>query len=195
MLGSRLSRVIALQQQPATARGERLCRAAAATRHPGGETAPSIADVILPPKRISTDSSQSICAALVAISVRRVLPQVASLKHVTEMRLYGSHLRRLPPEIGRLTSLRELDIYRSYSLHWLPYEITRCADLSVSRMSTRALYGNRKTRLPFPRLSRPIEVLLTTTCSACDQLFGDRTPEPILDNAADRYRLRSAPDS
>lgn len=106
-------------------------------------------------------------------------PQVASLKHVTEMRLYGSHLRRLPPEIGRLTSLRELDIYRSYSLHWLPYEITRCADLSVSRMSTRALYGNRKTRLPFPRLSRPIEVLLTTTCSVCDQLFADRTPEPF----------------
>ena len=96
-------------------------------------------------------------------------PQVASLTHVVEIRLYGSHLRRLPPEIGRMTLLRELDIYTSYSLHWLPYEVTRCANLSASRMSTRALYGNRKTRLPFPRLSRPIERLLPATCSVCDQ--------------------------
>jgi hypothetical protein len=105
-------------------------------------------------------------------------PQVASLTRVVEIRLYGSHLRRLPPEIGRMTSLRELDIYTSYSLHWLPYEVTRCANLSASRMSTRALYGNRKTRLPFPRLSRPIEVLLPATCSVCDQPFGE-DPQPF----------------
>src|SRR6266478_9553139 len=106
-------------------------------------------------------------------------PQVASLTHVVEIRLYGSHLRRLPPEIGRMTSLRELDIYTSYSLHWLPYEVTRCANLSASRMSTRALYGNRKTRLPFPRLSCQIEGLLPATCSVCDQPFGERTPQPF----------------
>jgi len=105
--------------------------------------------------------------------------QVASLTHVVEIRLYGSHLRRLPPEIGRMTLLRELDIYTSYSLHWLPYEVTRCVNLSASRMSTRALYGNRKTRLPFPRLSRPIEGLLPATCSVCDQSFGERTPQPF----------------
>ena len=105
--------------------------------------------------------------------------EVASLTHVTEVRLYGSHLRRLPPEIGRMSSLRELDIYTSYSLHWLPYEVTRCVNLSASRMSTRALYGNRKTRLPFPRLSRPIEGLLPATCSVCDQSFGERTPQPF----------------
>jgi hypothetical protein len=106
-------------------------------------------------------------------------PEVAYLSQVTEVRLYGSHLRRLPPEIGRMSSLRELDIYTSYSLHWLPYEVTRCANLSASRMSTRALYGNRNTRLPFPRLSRPIDVLLPATCSVCDQPFGERTPQPF----------------
>jgi len=106
-------------------------------------------------------------------------PQVASLTHVVEMRFYGSHLRRLPPEIGRMASLRELDIYTSYSLHWLPYEVTRCANLRASRMSTRALYGNRNTRLPFPRLSDPIDVLLPATCSVCDQPFGERTPQPF----------------
>jgi hypothetical protein len=105
--------------------------------------------------------------------------QVASLIDVVEIRLYGSHLRRLPPEIGRMTSLRALDIYTSYSLHWLPYEVTRWANLSASRMSTRALYGNRNTRLPFPRLSRPIEELLPTTCSVCDQPFGERIPQPF----------------
>ena len=103
-------------------------------------------------------------------------PEVALLTHVVEVRLYGSHLRRLPPEIGRMTSLRELDIYTSYSLHWLPYEVTRCANLTAS---TRALYGNRKTRLPFPRLSDPIEGLLPATCSVCDQPFGERTAQPF----------------
>lgn len=106
-------------------------------------------------------------------------PQVASLTRVAEIRFYGSHLRRLPPEIGRMTSLRELDVYTSYSLHWLPYEITRCASLRASRMSTRALYGNRKTRLPFPHLSGPIEVLLPATCSVCDQPFGESIPQPF----------------
>jgi hypothetical protein len=102
--------------------------------------------------------------------------EIAALTHVREVRLYGSSLRRLPPEIGRLSSLRELDLYTSYSLHWLPYEVTRCRNLRASRMSTRALYGNKKTRLPFPRLSRPIDALLPTTCSVCDRPFGERAP-------------------
>jgi hypothetical protein len=106
-------------------------------------------------------------------------PELASLTQVTEVRLYGSRLRRLPPEIGRMSSLRELDVYTSYSLHWFPYEVMRCANLSASRMSTRALYGNRNTRLPFPRLSRPIDVLLPATCSVCDQPFGERSPQPF----------------
>src|SRR5215831_8350394 len=110
------------------------------------------------------------------------MPAVRPRFHLTpcsKFRGHLSHLRRLPPEIGRMTSLRELDIYTSYSLHWLPYEVSRCANLSASRMSTRALYGNGKTRLPFPRLSRPIERLLPATCSVCDQPFGERTPQPF----------------
>lgn len=105
-------------------------------------------------------------------------PEVGALTDVTVVRTYASHLRRLPPEIGRMTNLKELDIYTSYSLHWLPYEVTRCANLRSSRMSTRALYGNRNTRLPFPRLSAPVEALVPPTCSVCDRPF-ERTPHPL----------------
>jgi len=102
---------------------------------------------------------------------------LGSLSLVKQVQLYGSHLRRLPPEIGRMTNLQDLVIYTSYSLHWLPYEITRCGRLTQSRISTRALYGNRKTRLPFPRLSRPVEALLPSTCSICNRPFGEVTPQ------------------
>ena len=105
--------------------------------------------------------------------------QIAALKAVREIRLYGSHLRRLPPEIGRMEALEDLDIYTSYSLHWLPYEVLRCGLLSRSRMSTRALYGNRKTRLPFPRLTTALDVLAPSTCSICDREFGDAAPDPL----------------
>lgn len=98
-------------------------------------------------------------------------PSISDLKTVTTLRLYGSHLRRLPPEVGRMTALSNLDVYTSYSLHWLPYEITRCSALNESRVSTRALYGNIKTRLPFPRLASPVDTLMPQTCSVCDQPF------------------------
>lgn len=104
--------------------------------------------------------------------------EIASLVDVTTVRTYGSDLRRLPPEIGRMAKLEELDIYTSYSLHWLPYEVTRCANLRSSRMSTRALYGNRNTRLPFPRLSAPVETLVPATCSVCDRPF-EKGPLPL----------------
>lgn len=96
---------------------------------------------------------------------------VSALTMVTTLRLYGSHLRRLPPEIGRMSALTNLDIYTSYSLHWLPYEVTRCTALRDSRMSTRALYGNIKTRLPFPRLTGPVGTIMPQTCSVCDKPF------------------------
>jgi hypothetical protein len=105
-------------------------------------------------------------------------PEMASLADVRNVRLYGSHLRRLPPEIGHMSNLEDLDIYTSYSLHWLPYEVTRCTKLHQSRMSTRALYGNRNTRLPFPRLATALEALLPSTCSVCDRP-SDRTLEPF----------------
>jgi hypothetical protein len=77
---------------------------------------------------------------------------LAKLTSVKRLYLYGSNLVRIPPEIGAMESLEELDIYTSYRLHWLPYEVTRCQKLKQSRASTRALYGNYKYRPPFPRL-------------------------------------------
>lgn len=93
--------------------------------------------------------------------------EIGRLRRVREVRLYGSHLMYVPPEIGGMADLEELDIYTSYSLHWLPYELTRCGKLRESRMSTRTLYGNRNTLLPFPRLSEPKEQLLPQDCSIC----------------------------
>lgn len=109
--------------------------------------------------------------------------EIGRCTQIETLALYGSHLRRLPPEIGRLASLQDLDLYTSYSLHWLPYEVTRCKDLARTRMSTRALYGNRKTRLPFPRLHRPVETLIPPTCSICDRGFGERGPNPLWTTA------------
>ena len=77
---------------------------------------------------------------------------LAKLTSVKRLYLYGSNLVRIPPEIGAMESLEELDIYTSYRLHWLPYEVTRCQKLKRSRASTRALYGNYKYRPLFPRL-------------------------------------------
>jgi len=102
--------------------------------------------------------------------------QISDMSRAEKIRLYGSRLRRIPPQIGQLKSLRNLDIYTSYFLHWLPYEVMRCKNLGDSRMSTRALYGNAKTRLPFPRLSIPLATLAPSTCSVCDRGFGERTP-------------------
>jgi hypothetical protein len=67
--------------------------------------------------------------------------------------LYGSKLKRIPPEIGEMGALEYFDPYTSYDLHWFPYEITRCKNLRDSRVSTRALYGNYKNRMGFPRLT------------------------------------------
>jgi len=38
---------------------------------------------------------------------------IGSLAHVNHIHLYGSHLRHLPPEIGRMTGLQNLDLYTS----------------------------------------------------------------------------------
>lgn len=95
------------------------------------------------------------------------------LVRVRELKLYGSHLVSLPPEIGAMTSLADLDVYTSYRLHFLPYELTRCTALRRSRASTRALYGNYKFRSPFPDLMHPANAvalarLTPATCSVCD---------------------------
>jgi hypothetical protein len=94
-------------------------------------------------------------------------PSIRKLQSVTYFALYGSHLVRIPPEIGELANLEELDPYTSYSLHWFPYEITRCPRLKRSRVSTRALYGNRTFWPPFPRLPCVIPEILPASCSVC----------------------------
>jgi hypothetical protein len=79
-------------------------------------------------------------------------PAIARLTRVKHLVLYGSPLVRIPPEIGAMESLEVFEPYTSYSLHWFPYELTRCPNLRDSKVSTRALYGNVKYRHPFPRL-------------------------------------------
>src|SRR5258706_9164999 len=82
-------------------------------------------------------------------------PTIAKLKAVRRLLLVSSFLVRIPPEIGDMENLVEFTPYMSYRLHWFPYEITRCARLDESSVSTRALYGNHKFRPPFPRLATP----------------------------------------
>ena len=95
-------------------------------------------------------------------------PSISKLTSVRKFYLYGSHLVRIPPEIGDMVNLEELDIYTSYRLHWIPFEITRCSNLQKSRVSTRALYGNYKYRPPFPVLDVPESKLnLTDVCGVC----------------------------
>ena len=88
---------------------------------------------------------------------------IGKLQAVKRLVLYGSYLVRIPPEIGEMTCLEEFTPYTSWRLHWLPYEITRCANLKTSTVSTRKLYGNFKYRPPFPVLPVPAEVLTAIT--------------------------------
>jgi hypothetical protein len=92
---------------------------------------------------------------------------IAKMTRVREMRLYGSNLVRIPPEIGQMRMLRVFDAYTSYRLHWLPFEITRCEYLWDSCLSTRALYGNYKFRPPFPRLPQRAADSEPKLCSVC----------------------------
>jgi hypothetical protein len=98
------------------------------------------------------------------------LPEIISkLKNVKKIWLYGSSLKRIPPEIGQMEALEYFDPYTSYDLHWFPYEITNCKKLKDSRVSTRALYGNYKNRMGFPRLTHnPVRYFGDTVkCSVC----------------------------
>ena len=94
---------------------------------------------------------------------------IAKLTSVKRLYLYGSNLVRIPPEIGAMESLEEFDIYTSYRLHWLPYEVTRCPKLMRSHASTRALYGNYKYRPLFPLLDDAMSKssLASGGCSVC----------------------------
>lgn len=98
------------------------------------------------------------------------LPEtISKLKKVKKLWLYGSKLKRIPPEIGEMESLEYFDPYTSYDLHWFPYEITNCKNLKDSRVSTRALYGNFKNRMGFPHLiQNPVRYFgESVKCSVC----------------------------
>jgi len=98
------------------------------------------------------------------------LPEsISKLKNVKKVYLYGSKLKRIPPEIGQMESLEYFDLYTSYDLNWFPYEITNCKNLKDSRVSTRALFGNYKTRMGFPLLQHnPVRYEgQSVKCSIC----------------------------
>ena len=96
---------------------------------------------------------------------------ISRLKKVKKIGLYGSALKRIPPEIGEMESLEYFDPYTSYDLHWFPYELTKCKKLKNSRISTKALYGNFKNRMGFPRLNHnPVRYYgETLKCSVCEK--------------------------
>jgi hypothetical protein len=98
---------------------------------------------------------------------------IGRLVRVRKLNLFSSHLVRIPPEIGEMHSLADLDLYTSYRLHFLPFEILYCSNLRKSCFSTRALYGNYKYRPPFPDLTHSdnapaLAEVTPTICSVCD---------------------------
>jgi hypothetical protein len=106
-------------------------------------------------------------------------PSICTLQSVKVLNLYGSHLVRIPPEIGEMASLEEFDPYTSYRLHWFPFEITRCKNLRRSRVSTRAVYGNYKYRPPFPRLPTVSRDLTPASCRVCQGRFTKSRPYQV----------------
>ncbi|MFJ1756429.1 leucine-rich repeat domain-containing protein [Kitasatospora sp. NPDC088134] len=83
-------------------------------------------------------------------------PEVGGLTRVRSLVLYGSNLVRLPAEVGGMRALESFEPYTSYRLHWFPYELARLPLLRRSTVSTRAVYGNPKNRMPFPVLAGPV---------------------------------------
>lgn len=102
-------------------------------------------------------------------------PEISKLTQVRFLNLYGSNLIAIPPQIGDMANLESFDVYTSRRLHWLPYEITRCANLRHSRVSTRHQYGNWKTDPPFPKLPADLPDELTPACcSVCQCNFSSQ---------------------
>jgi len=99
---------------------------------------------------------------------------IGKVKSLRRLNLYGSKIQRFPRELGELPELVELDPYTSYGLHWYPFELKRAPNLRMSTVSTRALYGNYKFRPPFPLLAPHAEAKPPRPCSVCDAMFEDR---------------------
>lgn len=100
------------------------------------------------------------------------LPEsIKKLKKVKKVWLYGSNLKRIPPEIGEMESLEYFDLYTSYDLKWFPYELTKCKKLKDSRVSARAVFGNFKNRKSFPKIDlNPLRYEgENVKCSVCEK--------------------------
>jgi hypothetical protein len=126
-------------------------------------------------EKAASDSSQKFSPGLEMPSelwaqIITLPASISKLASVRKLYLYGSHLVRVPPEIGDMANLEELDLYTSYRLHWMPFEVVRCLRLAKTRFSTRALYGNYKYRPPFPRLNT--DDVKSTNCSVCRKQLG-----------------------
>ncbi|MFT3695670.1 MAG: TIGR02996 domain-containing protein [Kofleriaceae bacterium] len=134
-----------------------------------------------------TDAWKQICDAIETAAARneteldfrgaRVITLPRSIGKVTSLRrlnLYGSQIQRMPRELGLLPELTKLEPYTSYGLHWYPYELARAPQLRSSTVSTRALYGNFKYRPPFPVLAPYATPSEPRPCSVCDAMFEDR---------------------
>lgn len=109
-------------------------------------------------------------------------PSIGTLTAVKHLVLYRSNLVRLPPEIGAMASLEVFEPYTSHRLHWFPYELVRCKNLTASTVSTRSVFGNFKYRPPFPVLrQKPLPsgeldsgqwgADAIKSCSVCDAPF------------------------
>jgi hypothetical protein len=83
---------------------------------------------------------------------RTLSDEIAKLKKLEHLHMYGSSLIKVPRSLGCLSNLMELDLYTSYGLHYLPIEVLACTKLSSSRFSTRALYQNGKGTKGIPVL-------------------------------------------
>ena len=109
----------------------------------------------------------------------RTLPrEIGKLKKIKHLQLSGTNLQRFPQEIGNLESLEVFTPYTSYGLRWFPFEITRCKNLKSSTVSTRALFGNKKTKKSFPSLQgNPVKYYHGNKCSICNSLETNKTFE------------------
>ena len=99
---------------------------------------------------------------------------IGKVKSLRRLNLYSSKIQRFPRELGELPELVEITPYTSYGLHWYPFELARAPSLRMSTVSTRALYGNYKFRPPFPLLAPYAEAKPPRPCSVCDAMFEDR---------------------
>jgi hypothetical protein len=105
-------------------------------------------------------------------------PSLGRLSAVKQLNLYGSNLVMVPPEIGELTNLEDFRPYTSRRLHWFPFEITRCPRLVDSTVSTRNIYGNYKYRTPFPQL--PAKLPRGSTPDRCSVCRGPLPPSGAI---------------